>query len=180
MFRSDSKFNNKTSIPRRTHYSAIFTALVFTFAMLTVANVKNSHARNYRLDAHLNLGFYGTLGAGMRVDIPLLQDGLLHGKNDDISITFGADLFWIYRTYASLNVNPFGLSIPVAAQWNVPLGSKWTIAPELGLVVTPFNYNYVYAVWPHVALGFRYKFNPRNEFLIRSVLPTGLQIGLTF
>jgi len=155
-------------------------ALAGLFLSATFAFSKTAQARDYRLDAHLNLGFYGTLGAGMRVDIPIMKKGLLHGIKDDLSITFGADLFWIYKTYA--DVNAFGLSIPVAAQWNIQIGrSKWTYAPELGIMLTPFNYKYLGVVWPHIApLSFRYKFNAKNEFLIRGVYPTGLQVGLTF
>jgi len=131
-----------------------------------------------RFDVHLDVGWYKDIGAGFRIDIPIVPEGLLLEANDDLSLSLGAEIFWFYGASDGLGVFPI-----IALQWNFYVGDRWSVFPELGaaLLFAP-NRNRFWRTFiaPFVGLGARYHFNERNALLLRVNWPAGLQIGLTF
>lgn len=173
--------------------SRTFAAVMFAALTTLGVNLVSNHADaqelearrggpvGVRLDLHLDLGWYGNGGVGFRADIPIVNDGLISGVNDDLSISLGAEFMWWYRH----EYDGFGV-IPLAAlQWNFYLSERWAIAPELGVafVIGPTGWNdryYPNYAVPFLGVGVRYHFSPRNALLIRATFPSGLQLGITF
>jgi len=135
-----------------------------------------------RFDVHLTGGpWYNWFGAGFRVDIPIVEDGLIDGTDDDLSLTVGGDALWLYHRVAQ----GFGVIPVLALQWNFYLNETWSIFPELGVAFLFIDDYYHHRYWdawvgPYVGFGARLHFNPRNALLFRISWPTGAQIGITF
>ena len=152
-----------------------------------------SHADSVRFDVHLDLGWYGGLGAGFRVDVPIVPDGMIEGNVDDeLVLSPGAEfLFWDY--YGRDHTSNVGIAPLVALQWNFYVSDKWSVFPELGVAMMFGDYwhhkhshndpgndhGHVY-VDPFLGGGARYHFSARNALLLRINWPAGLQIGITF
>ncbi len=132
-----------------------------------------------RFDAHLMVGYYAELGIGVRLDIPIVSNGLIDGPDDDLSITLGAEVMYIYyETFEGIGVYPL-----LAFQWNFYLSESWSIFPEIGVTLL-FSSNR--EVWfdtfiaPHAMFGVRWHFSERNALFVRAGWPHGVQLGVTF
>jgi hypothetical protein len=142
------------------------------------------HIRDVRLDAHADFGGYGSLGAGFRVDIPIVRNGLIAGTDDELAISPGADLFFQDFYHGYYDGGPYVIPT-VALQWNFYVSSHWSVFPEAGIAFYVGDRDYmrhdntVYAAG-HFGLGARYHFNDTNALLLRVSNPTGFQVGLTF
>ena len=136
-----------------------------------------------RLDVHGDFGWYNTAGAGLRVDIPIVREGFIHGSrvHDDLSISPGLDMFWWYG-YTSGGA---GFIPMVMAQWNLYFAPQWSFLAELGLAVIygPRNWNKRYYgsyLAPTGQLGFRWHFSSAAALLVRVGWPAGAQVGIAF
>jgi hypothetical protein len=133
-----------------------------------------------RPEAHLNLGYYSDLGIGLRIDIPIVPQGLLDSAVDELALSPGIDLFF--------DDDQLWVGIPVALQWNFYLNREWSVFPELGLALLFGHHHWGpghgrgdgLAIDPLVAVGGRYHFNARNALVLRLGFPFGLQFGITF
>jgi hypothetical protein len=132
-----------------------------------------------RFDAHLMVGYYAELGLGVRLDIPIVSSGLIDGIDDDLSITVGAEVMYIYYSmFEGVGVYPV-----LALQWNFYLSESWSIFPEIGVTLL-FSKNR--EVWfetfiaPHAMFGVRWHFSERNAIFVRAGWPAGVQLGVTF
>lgn len=147
---------------------------------------QQNHIRGARFDVHANVGGYASLGAGMRVDLPIVPDGFLNGADDELAISLGADVFGrsFYQDYYAGGAYLIPI---VVAQWNFYVAPKWSVFPEAGIAMFVGNSRYLrhggpgglYAA-PAFGLGGRYHFSDRNSLLVRISTPTGLQVGATF
>lgn len=80
------------------------------------------------------------LGVGLRVTIPIVQNGFIKSINNSVGISFGAD--WIRYSdcyYHDKNVG-YGcgasyFTLPVTMQWNFWLTPKWSVFGEPGLYI---------------------------------------------
>jgi hypothetical protein len=126
-----------------------------------------------RPEAHLDLGYHADIGFGVRVDIPIVPDGLLESARDDLAVTVGADLLF--------DDGDVWVGIPVALQWNFYIQREWSVFPELGLALLfgEGKHDDVH-VDPLLAVGGRYHFSARNALVLRVGWPIGLQFGITF
>lgn len=169
--------------------SAISAAVVGMLSALpTVALAQNatgyeggSTARDrgaVRFDVHLDLGWAAAYGVGFRGDIALAPDGLFDTLDDDLALSLGAEAF--------VGPSAFGIWPLGAMQWNFYFARRWSVFPELGIVVftggkeqhapaKPFA-----VVAPFLSAGARYHFSARHALLFRVNWPAGLQVGLTF
>ena len=125
----------------RKRLSIFVAALVVGFAALLaapeVADAQAGPPPNVRLDVHGNLCYfegYQNLGAGVRVDIPILREGFISGTRvpDDFSISSGLDLLWWYGRYSYSGV---GFIQMVMAQWNIYFAQHWSGIVELGIAL---------------------------------------------
>ena len=138
-----------------------------------------THDDSVRFDVHADFGWYSFVGAGFRVDIPIVAEGLIAAADDELAITLGAEVGWFYHSVD----HGFGVYPVLAFQWNFYLGEKWSIFPELGVAFLfgPNRKRYwdTFAA-PHGGFGVRWHFGERNALLMRVTWPGGFQIGLTF
>jgi hypothetical protein len=153
---------------------------VATAASPTSAN----HIDGVRLDVHADVGGYASLGAGFRVDIPLVGSGLIVGVDDELALSPGLDMFFlnIYRNY--YDGAPYAIPNCVL-QWNFYLGPVWSLFPEAGVAFYVGDGQSLPRGLPlyaalDVGLGARYHFSRRNALLARLSTPSGLQLGVTF
>lgn len=174
---------------------ATLTLLVCAFATPVAASAADGEAESHhhidsvRVDVHGVLGGYGSLGAGIHVDIPLVPHGFIDGVDDELALSPGVDVFFndFYPDYYS--GGPY-LVPGVVLQWNFYLGSYWSVFPEAGVAVYAGDRDFLrrgpsgrerfaYAA-PNLAVGARYHFNARNALIGRIGTPTGIQVGITF
>jgi hypothetical protein len=142
--------------------------------------------RGVRPEAHFSVGGYGDLGAGFRVDIPIVHDGFLRNERDDFALSPGMDIQF-YDLHHDGEPDDDGdnvLLIPqLAAQWNIYFPrAGWSIFPEAGVAVVIGDWDGdddVHAE-PLGAFGARKHFNNRTALVLRAGWPTGFQIGLAF
>lgn len=135
---------------------------------------------NFRFEVHLDLGWYGAGGIGVRFELPLARNGILDGVDDEIALSFGAELFYFYNPRYS---GVFGLTPILAVQWNFFITPNISLFPELGVaffVLDSRAYAWGTFIAPYLGFGFRYHFTDRNALLLRASWPAGFQIGITF
>lgn len=188
-------------------------AIVSVLAVLALSNTSVAQAQSelrargrdhriqgIRVDVHGNMAYYGAIGAGFRLDIPIVPRGFLHSSRveDELAISPGLDLFFFAFSRYCYNDGAgsrrcsdhtgFGIWPVVMAQWNLYLSRSWSVFPELGVafIINDHNYRGVrdrhadfYAV-PAASIGARWHFSQRNALLLRLSYPAGFQIGLTF
>ena len=134
-------------------------------------------------------GFFG-IGGGARFSIPLCKNCFIPKINNNVTISFGADLaiFPFYDTRFANYAATF-LYLPVAMQWNFFVHKKWSVGPEIGFspVIGVFydygactggchNWWFSPAFW---AVG-RYHFNDRVALTMRIGYPEFFNIGVSF
>ncbi len=167
---------------------------------LSAQGSRDHRVQGVRFDVHGDLAYYGGIGAGFRVDIPIVPHGFLHSSRvlDELVISAGLDVFFYafsrncYVDRDGITRCPdrggFGLWPVVMAQWNLYLTRSWSVFPELGVAFVINDHNYrgfgdrrsdFYAV-PAASIGARWHFSHRNSLLMRMNYPAGLQIGVTF
>jgi hypothetical protein len=137
-----------------------------------------------RFDVHGDFGGYGSLGAGFRVDIPIVRGGFINGVDDELALSPGLDVFFSHFYYDYYHGAPYFIP-SIVVQWNFYLGSHWSVFPEVGLAFYVGDDHYLrrgvpfYPV-PDFGVGARYHFSARNALLLRISTPTGFQVGITF
>lgn len=160
-------------------------ALVAPWAASAAEVESGDHIHGVRFDVHGVFGGYGSLGAGLRVDIPILPDGIIEEADDELALSPGADVFFtdFYPDY--YDGGPYVIP-SLVLQWNFFLGSRWSVFPEAGVALFVGDRHYLrrgvdgFYLSPDLGLGARYQFGARNALLARVSTPTGLQLGVTF
>jgi hypothetical protein len=132
-----------------------------------------------RFDAHFMVGYYAEVGLGVRLDIPVVSKGLIDGPDDDLSITLGAEVMYIYWSgFEGIGVYPI-----LGLQWNFYISESWSIFPEFGVTLLFSSNRDQWTesfIWPHAMLGLRWHFSERNSLFVRAGWPHGVQLGVTF
>lgn len=161
---------------------------MITFALSTGytsnAEAQANHIDGARIDVHLDLAWYAAFGLGFRVDIPIVEDGLIDSVDDELAISPGAELFFFRWRHRDGYDDGYAALWPlIALQWNFYL-DDWSLFPELGLVFVVWDDywddRHGGFIYPFLGLGARYHFNSRNALLMRINWPAGFQIGITF
>ncbi len=125
------------------------------------------------IEPHLLVGFdrvgdAAGWGVGGRFSIPIVDNGFVKSINNNVAISFGADILFPGNTAA--------IDLPVAMQWNFFVHSRWSVFGEPGLVVgTHRDLHALPALWA----GARYHFNEHIALTMRIGYPT-FSIGLSF
>jgi hypothetical protein len=169
--------------------------------MMTAAASAQADDRDYRIhgvrpEVHLSIGGHGDLGAGFRIDIPIVPEGFLGRGRDDFALSPGMDIqFYDFdhddhddrgrRGPRDDDWDDDGvLFIPqLAAQWNFYFPRHgWSIFPEAGLaiVIGDAHGHDDLHVDPLVAFGARKHFSGRTALVLRAGFPSGFQVGLAF
>ncbi len=154
---------------------ATFSAAAFAQSDHTIGGI--------RPEVHGSVGGHGDLGAGFRVDIPIVPEGFISGANDEFALSPGLDI-----QFVDLDGHDHLLLIPqLAVQWNFYFRRPWSIFPELGAAIVFGSSHHGYHdddvdvhVDPLFAFGARYHFSARNALILRAGFPSGFQIGVSF
>jgi len=132
-----------------------------------------------RIDVHFMIGYYAEVGGGLRLDIPIVSGGLIDGPDDDLTITVGAEVMYIYwSAFEGIGVYPV-----LAFQWNFYLTEAWSIFPEVGatLIISSNREEwYDPFIAPHAMFGVRWHFSENNTIFVRAGWPAGVHLGVTF
>jgi hypothetical protein len=133
----------------------------------------------FRLELHLAFNWYGGIGGGVRLEFPLAPRGILVEVDDEIALSFGAEVFYFYTPgFLGAGVSPL-----VALQWNFYVANTFSVFPEVGVAFLfgPGRDRYWGTfVAPFFGFGGRFHFTDRNALVVRAGWPAGLQVGLTF
>jgi hypothetical protein len=171
----------------------LFSALMVWAALIpTSASAQAGHIDGFvRFDAHLGVGWRGSVGPGVRLDIPLVRDGLISSVDDELALTLGGDVLfhthghrhYTYRDHRyrdhPYHTGDMTLLFPVAAQWNFILPRNWTVFPEIGLALE-HHYKHLHPLF-NIGGGARWHFNGgRAALLLRVTHPGGFQVGVTW
>jgi hypothetical protein len=163
-------------------------AALALFAVFTFAGARASAQDDYRIsgvrpEVHFSLGGHGDLGAGFRLDIPIVPDGFLRNNRDDFALSPGMDIQFYDLGHDDDDGDRVLLIPQLAAQWNIYFPrAAWSIFPEAGVAVVVGDWagnDNVHAD-PLFAFGARKHFNSRTALLLRAGWPTGFQIGVAF
>lgn len=169
----------------RTRFTLPIAVLVVCAAALLAApgaaDAQAGPPPSVRLDIHGDFGWYNNGGAGLRVDIPIVREGFIHGSSvsDDLSISPGLDMLWWYGAYDGIGFIPM-----VMVQWNIYFAQKFSFLIELGLAgiwgpsASWNNRYYSNYIAPTGQLGFRWHFSDALALLVRVGWPAGAQVGL--
>lgn len=160
--------------------------LLIGSASQAAAQSSANHISGVRPEAHIALGGHGDLGAGFRVDIPIVPEGFIRGADDEFALSPGLDIQFVNFDHHEDDDDV--LFIPqLATQWNFYFPRGWSIFPELGaaFVIGSRHRGYHhhgddFHIDALVAFGARYHFSDRNALVMRLGFPSGFQIGLSF
>lgn len=134
-----------------------------------------AHENKVEIEPHLTwAGYYGGLGVGLRVGIPLIPNGPVQTINNSLALSLGGDFFF----YSYGRGGYFGaaaLTIPVMLQWNFYLHGVFSLFVEGGVAADfyfyhrgvgcgDFDYGCSFGIWPGLALGGRVHFNGRAGY----------------
>jgi hypothetical protein len=116
-----------------------------------------------RFDLHAGFTYYLAVGLGLRVDLPVVPEGLLDGTDEDIRIGLGVEAFWFFGDPGGIAIWPL-----LAFQWNFYLNDRWSIFPELGGIFMFMDKDERGQFWksfiaPLAGFGVRYHFNERSS-----------------
>lgn len=151
------------------------------------AQTSANHISGVRPEVHVGLGGHGDLGAGFRVDIPIVPDGFISGADDEFALSPGLDIQFVNFNHHENDDDV--LFIPqLAAQWNFYFPRGWSIFPELGAAFVigsrhrggSHHRGDDFHIDALVAFGARYHFSARNALVMRLGFPSGFQIGISF
>lgn len=150
------------------------------------------------MDLHGSVSHRSEVGFGLRLDIAIVERGLIKKVNDELAMTFGGEALFDEakgkgkdkgkgkgkgkdkdkgkgngdNALARLN-----LTLPVAVQWNFIFKRKFSAFPELGL---EFPFDDLLSPNFYFAVGGRWHFNPRLALLVRLTDSRVFHLGLTF
>jgi len=172
---------------------ALAIATTFLVAGRAQADQRDYRINGVRPEVHLSVGGHGDLGAGFRIDIPIVPEGFIGRGRDDFALSPGMDIqFYDFDDDDWDGPGPppghndadGALFIPqLAAQWNFYFPRHaWSIFPEAGLavVIGDWDGNDDVHVDPLIAFGARKHFSGRTALVLRAGWPSGFQVGLAF
>jgi hypothetical protein len=197
----------------------LHTAIPFGLAVVLGATLANAGDQTIRtpgdhphyaieVEPHGLFGFGGLgawggfgFGAGLRLSIPVMQNGFIPKINNSVAITFGGDFLHYENCYSTIYGLGYGcaanyLYFPVALQWNFFVAQKWSVMAELGAApYYGFFDNYCdnlnqqqrlfctspshFSVTPWFNAGGRYHFNEHVALTLRIGWPT-FSVGVSF
>jgi len=156
----------------------------------SVASAQRSYPTvdGVRFEGHFGVAWYGGLGTGFRVDIPIVPKGFIDGVVDELVLSPGGELFFADYGYNDSHHDfDFAFAPVLPAQWNFHLHPKWSVFHELGFAMVFASHDHrrdddhlhVYAT-PFIGIGGRFHLTQRIAFVSRIAWPVGFQFGINF
>jgi hypothetical protein len=129
-----------------TRFHAALVALVLVTASAaaraddTIQRPGDHPAYNFELEPHLLLGSddayaWGGWGLGVRVSIPLVDNGFVSTINNNVAISFGLDIEHYDGCWYNGNCTATYFDFPVVMQWNFYVAQRWSVFGEPGIVL---------------------------------------------
>lgn len=129
----------------------------------------------FRVDAHASLTWEADVGAGLRLDIPVMSRSRMRAAGDELAISVGADVSFVtFGGSDRLTAWPV-----VMGQWTLGVSERFAFYPEVGLVAR-FEGRDFKGVYPGVGFGGRVQLYKMLSLLGRLGWPMAVSIGLTF
>jgi hypothetical protein len=131
------------------------------------------------------------VGAGVRISVPLIAGWLGRDVADNLAISFGGDIINYGNCYYADHCGANYLMLPVAAQWNVFFGRRFSAFGELGGFVYRGFFDGCaagvngcsapsdFGILPTVALGARVRVTRNVAFVARLAYPAST-LGVSF
>lgn len=145
--------------------------------------------RDVQMEVYAGVGWYGPgLGVGLRVNIPVLDNGFVDEINNAIFITFGAELYYARYTDSGQKERGVGFGIPFGMMWAFYFSDRWSAFFELGLSIY-FPPAWIggddfvddAGGWVLAGVGGRWHFSQRGALTVRLGTPsTSVGIMLNF
>ncbi len=166
-----------------TSLAAILLAVSPTFALEGIADEPDNHLSQVETEIHAVLGI-NNLGAGIRINFPVLKQGFINDLNNSVAINLGAD----FLNWTASDYNVTGVVVPVMLQWNFYLTRDWSLFAEGGVAFQNWfsrrasGDDQTFFFWPGMSLGGRYYLNSANypALVMRIGYPSGLTLGISF
>ena len=141
---------------------------------MTIKNPGEHPSYFLEAEPHGLVGFLGpfdkgSVGAGFRASLNLLDEGFLGKVNDSVGITFGGDFFFDGNR----------LFVPVAMQWNFWLSRKWSVFGEPGVAFEPGFKKGHHLLDPLIMAGGRFHFSDGVALTLRAGYPA-VSVGISF
>jgi hypothetical protein len=128
-----------------------------------------------RVGAHGSLNWEGELGVGGRVDIPLIEKGVLFSTRDEFSISVGMDVVFV----AFEGTDPRTFWPTATVQWTLGLTDHFSFYPELGLAGSIESDGWD-GVYPNIGFGGRYHLWRSVAITGRLGWPMAISLGACF
>jgi hypothetical protein len=134
------------------------------------------NAYSFEIEPHLNVYGFGShdnadVGVGVRASIPFMHNGPIRSINNNLAISFGVDTYF--------PKGAFGVSLPVAAQWNFYFTEIISVLGEVGIIGNFGNYAPSFNVLdPYIQGGGRFQFG-KVGVLVRIGYPS-FSVGANF
>lgn len=178
--------------------SIFVAALVAAGLVLPAASAHAQQARiregnrpdhSFRLDVHGNATWWGSFGAGLRFEIPIVPDGFIAGVDDELALSPGFELLFIHAGAQASQAAPITL---MTVQWSFWLSEMWSVFAEVGGALIFANWGPVHhrhrfydghtdvGFTPVFNIGGRLHLSPTIALLMRVGWPMGGEFGVVF
>lgn len=142
-----------------------------------------------RPEVHASVGGHVDIGAGVRLDFPIIRSGLLESDLDEIALSLAFDVQGYDFLKSGDDTDDVLLMPGAAVEWSFYPGGRASFFTELGFAVVIADDDHFYHEDTpdrdaHTDLlvggGLRIHSGSRLAFVARVGWPTGLQLGLAF
>ncbi|MEM9189268.1 MAG: hypothetical protein AAGF12_08835 [Myxococcota bacterium] len=158
---------------------------------------QNHKIDTLRFELHGNVGWYGGLGLGGSIEIPVVSDGVVSEVEDEMVLGIGGDFLFVHLGHHDHDHdhghNDVVFVGQLVWQWNFYVSDEWSVFPELGFGLWFGNqahrhhhhdegnddHSHVFAEFVG-SLGARWHFGDNNALLMKLTWPVGAQLGITF
>jgi hypothetical protein len=139
------------------------------------ARVERTTLLPFRVDAHAALSWEADVGAGLRIDVPILARVTAESARDEVAISFGADV-----TFINVDSTERLIAWPtIMGQWTLGVNKRFSLYPEIGLVAQVQGPDFK-GIYPNVGFGGRLQLYKMLGLGARLGWPMAASIGLTF
>jgi hypothetical protein len=129
----------------------------------------------FRIDAHAALTWEADVGAGLRLDIPIMHRAQHQSSRDELAISLGADV-----SFVNFDGSQRLITWPtINGQWTLAVSERFSLYPELGLVACIQGRDWK-GIYPNVGFGGRLELVGDLSFMGRLGWPIAASIGLTY
>lgn len=129
-----------------------------------------------RVDGHASFTWDGEFGLGARVDIPIIEQGVLYSSRDELALSVGMDVVFV----AFDGGNPLTFWPTATVQWTLGITQSFSFYPEFGLTAQIERDDGFRGVLPNIGFGARYHLYRSIAIVGRLGWPMAISLGACF